>query len=313
MCILKGEILKLWNEGLSIAEISEILHCGRSTVKYHLVKENLYDTVEVRKRGINFMRKKLKGRKGNKGNKSPWNSKHISKEEIIKLWNEGKSTHEIAKILGCTTGNVIFHLKKAGLYNSEEVRKRWLKFLSDYFKEIRPSTRPDVRKKISEKMRGRKLTEEHKKKISESVKRWFSIPQNKLKFLLRNNANHYVSSLEDKLYQKLVKYFPKIRIIRQYPIVVKSDNETFIQTVYVDLALPDYRLAIFADGCYWHSCPICFGRETIKGKRGYDAMITNYLKRHGWKVLRFWEHELKSNLDNCIEKIRREVCKYGMA
>ncbi|MCD6406376.1 DUF559 domain-containing protein, partial [Candidatus Aerophobetes bacterium] len=73
--------------------------------------------------------------------------------------------------------------------------------------------------------------------------------------------------------------------------------------VVVDLCFPEKRIAIFVDGCYWHSCPICFEKETRKGVRGYDARTTKKLQQFGWKVIRIWEHEIKGDLESCIKKV----------
>lgn len=62
------------------------------------------------------------------------------------------------------------------------------------------------------------------------------------------------------------------------------------------------RVAVFIDGCFWHGCPLCYRRP--KSSRKYwdakvhanmarDKRVTNTLRRHGWSVLRIWEHELK--------------------
>lgn len=63
------------------------------------------------------------------------------------------------------------------------------------------------------------------------------------------------------------------------------------------------RLAIFVDGCFWHGCPEhgahpsgnrAFWLEKFRRNRARDRRDTARLKSNGWKVLRLWEHELRT-------------------
>ncbi|MGN6386743.1 MAG: very short patch repair endonuclease [Verrucomicrobiota bacterium] len=69
-----------------------------------------------------------------------------------------------------------------------------------------------------------------------------------------------------------------------------------------DFAFRRERIAIFLDGCFWHLCPK-HGR-CPEANRGYweaklhrnrerDREVNKELRRRGWRVVRFWEHELK--------------------
>lgn len=68
----------------------------------------------------------------------------------------------------------------------------------------------------------------------------------------------------------------------------------------VDVLFPTERLAVFVDGCYWHSCPehrsypITNGdwwRAKLSATRERDEHNTETLTRAGWTVIRVWEHE----------------------
>lgn len=68
----------------------------------------------------------------------------------------------------------------------------------------------------------------------------------------------------------------------------------------VDVVFPTERLAVFIDGCYWHSCPehasypITNGdwwRAKLAATRERDERNTQVLTAAGWTVLRIWEHE----------------------
>lgn len=67
-----------------------------------------------------------------------------------------------------------------------------------------------------------------------------------------------------------------------------------------DVAFPGRRLAVFVDGCFWHSCPTHGRRPThnaawweakLRRNRERDQATDRALAGQGWTVLRVWEHE----------------------
>ena len=79
-----------------------------------------------------------------------------------------------------------------------------------------------------------------------------------------------------------------------YPVVGKPD-----------VAFPGARVAVFIDGCFWHGCPdhgaepktnAQFWSEKLGRNRQRDAEVGECLARDGWRVLRFWEHEVEGNV-----------------
>jgi len=81
-----------------------------------------------------------------------------------------------------------------------------------------------------------------------------------------------------------------------------------------DFASKKHMIAIFVDGCFWHGCPTHCRLPKSKQKYWYpkilknierDKVSTKVLQKEGWKVLRFWEHEIRCELDLCIAKIRK--------
>ena len=68
----------------------------------------------------------------------------------------------------------------------------------------------------------------------------------------------------------------------------------------VDIVFPRRRLAVFVDGCFWHSCPIhCTVPKTnrdwwvakLAANEARDRASDAQLQQAGWTVLRFWEHQ----------------------
>ena len=63
------------------------------------------------------------------------------------------------------------------------------------------------------------------------------------------------------------------------------------------------RLAVFVDGCFWHGCPRCYRMPgdnrpywsaKVAGNRRRDRRSGAALRAAGWRVLRIWEHSLKT-------------------
>ena len=67
-----------------------------------------------------------------------------------------------------------------------------------------------------------------------------------------------------------------------------------------DMTFAGAKVAVFVDGCFWHSCPEHTSipranREwwvaKLEANRARDRATDVHLKGMGWTVLRFWEHE----------------------
>ncbi|MEO5909739.1 MAG: very short patch repair endonuclease [Pelobium sp.] len=81
-----------------------------------------------------------------------------------------------------------------------------------------------------------------------------------------------------------------------------------------DIVIRKYRLVIFIDGAFWHGYQWEEKKEKLKSNQGFwipkiernkqrDRINTRKLKDAGFTVMRFWEHEVKKNLDACINQV----------
>ena len=81
-----------------------------------------------------------------------------------------------------------------------------------------------------------------------------------------------------------------------------------------DISLGKYKLAIFVDGEFWHGYNWGQKKKRIKSNREYwvkkiernkkrDRNNNQILRKTGWEVLRFWEHEILGDLESCTKKI----------
>ena len=69
-----------------------------------------------------------------------------------------------------------------------------------------------------------------------------------------------------------------------------------------DFIFPSIRVAVFVDGCFWHghNCRNTTPKDNadywskkIERNKKRDRDVTKTLGEKGWKVIRFWECELK--------------------
>ena len=71
-----------------------------------------------------------------------------------------------------------------------------------------------------------------------------------------------------------------------------------IYGVQPDLVFPERKIIVFLDGDYWHSKSFDNGNRWKK-----DRMVDHLFELNNWTVLRFWEHEIKEDLEKCINHI----------
>jgi DNA mismatch endonuclease, patch repair protein len=81
-----------------------------------------------------------------------------------------------------------------------------------------------------------------------------------------------------------------------------------------DLIFRKRKIVIFIDGCFWHRCPqhfqqpsnnADFWRKKIDSNVMRDRKVDKQLQADGWKVLRFWEHDLTKNPTSVVAIVKR--------
>lgn len=83
-----------------------------------------------------------------------------------------------------------------------------------------------------------------------------------------------------------------------------------------DFFFPKEKVAIFIDGCFWHGCQKCghipkknteFWRAKFLRNKQRDTNTTIFLKNNDIHVIRFWEHEIRTSLEDCILVTLKEL------
>ncbi|MEK8069633.1 very short patch repair endonuclease [Rhodococcoides navarretei] len=67
-----------------------------------------------------------------------------------------------------------------------------------------------------------------------------------------------------------------------------------------DLVFPKRKVAVYVDGCFWHSCPVHATKPRNNAQWWADKLAANVARDRdtdrrlideGWRVVRIWEHE----------------------
>ena len=123
-----------------------------------------------------------------------------------------------------------------------------------------------------------------------------------------------------------------------------SGQRPTVRIIRTDFIFRRQRVAVFVDGCFWHGCPKhCsplkwirkssmverakttrsldklgmtgrgrrtgkeYWRAKLAGNKARDLAVNRMLRRHAWRVVRIWEHELGGDSSQKSEFRRQKV------
>jgi len=140
---------------------------------------------------------------------------------------------------------------------------------------------------------GKKLTEEHRRQISEGSK-----------------GKTLSEITRQKLREIHIKRLPTYSDFRNTSIELALQNElndrNILYKIHLpvckvcvpDIVFPGKKIAVFADGDHWHSKEFKNGAAWERDRRQDKT-----LRENGWRVLRFWGHEIRENVEKCVDSI----------
>lgn len=161
---------------------------------------------------------------------------------------------------------------------------------------------PDRGKKISEKLKGQKKSEETKQKLRESQIISWSNPEKRekqskrqIKILTDKNHNNKKTILESK-FEELLQSF-NIEYKYQYPV----------ETGIFDFFVPSKNLLIEVDGDFYHCNPdkVLEPKYPIQFRTIINDRRKNLIsERNNFTLLRFWESDINDNPEIIITKLK---------
>jgi len=78
-----------------------------------------------------------------------------------------------------------------------------------------------------------------------------------------------------------------------------------------DIVFPKKKVVVFIDGDFWHGYHFIkwenklspLWKKKISETRNRDQRNFRKLRLSGWKVIRIWQHQMKNDFSDCVEKI----------
>ena len=79
-----------------------------------------------------------------------------------------------------------------------------------------------------------------------------------------------------------------------------------------DISISKYKIVIFIDSCFWHCCPVHgtrpkssvdFWNKKLNRNVEKAIEVNKFYKSNNWNILRVWEHDIKGDFDNTIDRI----------
>ncbi|MAN27704.1 very short patch repair endonuclease [Mesonia oceanica] len=85
-----------------------------------------------------------------------------------------------------------------------------------------------------------------------------------------------------------------------------------------DIVFQKYKTVIFIDGEFWHGYKWNEKKENIKSNRAFwipkiernmqrDQEVNQALQQDGYQVFRFWQKDIKENLNSCLEEVIKHL------
>jgi DNA mismatch endonuclease (patch repair protein) len=136
------------------------------------------------------------------------------------------------------------------------------------------------------------LSESSKNKTSNSVKRYYNnnlvarqkLREYRLKQVIPSKDTYIEVALQNELNRRGITYEKHLPVLG---------------ICQPDIVFIDEKIAVFADGDYWHT------KDTDVVAK--DQFQNKFLRANGWSVLRFWEREIKENTARCVEQIEKAI------
>jgi len=116
-----------------------------------------------------------------------------------------------------------------------------------------------------------------------------------------------IRSKDTKIENLLAKEMRKAKIkFKRYPKIYGSP----------DFLVKNSNMVVFVDGCFWHKCPIHYREPKskkefwipkIKENVERDKEVNKKLRKEGYRIIRFWEHEVNKNIKSVVSKVNSMV------
>ncbi|MFC1711195.1 very short patch repair endonuclease [Patescibacteria group bacterium] len=130
----------------------------------------------------------------------------------------------------------------------------------------------------------------------------------------KKERSYNMSQIRDKntRIEKIFRNYIWMRGIKNYRLHYKITGRP-------DIFFPKKKIAVFIDGCFWHRCSKCFRepesnrifwKKKLENNKKRDKIVNRKLGKKGIMVIRFWEHQIKTDIHGCYNKLRKGMRFY---
>lgn len=320
----KEQLIDLYKKYGTFERLAEFLECSKWTVQHTLFKHRLgidsssgwtrFDT-PWNKGQTKETNEQVKQLALNQSLFHPITQKY-SCEEFVNLYVTHKcKASKVAEFLGCSV-DVIWKVFEE--YNMDAHSIRNLCFEQGVIQGDRLGTTRSLsdrqKQSVTRKERIHSGVIDLKSNQEAAVKAWTGqhhTEQTKAKIvdnLLRRGGR--ITKIEQKLIDTLT--ISNIHFKFQHPVY---DPVTTVADFFVQP-----NILIYADGCFVHACTTHYPKlqdpEYYKQKRVFQNVAVRaqkepeknrQLEKAGYTVLRFWEHEINTDIQSCISRIEQAI------
>jgi very-short-patch-repair endonuclease len=258
-----------------------------------------------------------RGLSGMKGLSTHIRSHEISYEKYVKKYVDHVPTYSECEVCGEVTkskGNENFTTCSRAC-QAEWKRQNWQgENAPRYGKTHTEDTKKKIGKKAKERlsdsenhpMYGKHHSEETRKKISESHKKLYkSGYENPMKgkthdtAALRKIFNSWEISKRELEFKQILDSL-NVEYKHQFFLSRDGVNRSY------DFYLPGAKVLVEIDGDYWHGGPGCDEHcKNVDDVRENDQFKQDFAEKHGYRVIRFWGSEIKSQPQKVTEQIKK--------
>lgn len=212
-----------------------------------------------------------------KENYVPWN-KGLTKETDPRVAKNGQGTSRGKK------GKPLSEEHKKNLSesckNSEQIQEHILDLNKNFHVGRKRSLETRQKQSDNSFQKGRSMEEAYGLEHATAIKN--AIREARVNQVMTVKA----TSIEIAIWNELAKR--NIKFEKNKPILKITRPDAFIKP----------NIAVYADGDYWHNLPNYIERDTRQNK---------VLLENGYKVFRFWQHEIKKDVKACVDQIEAHI------
>jgi len=158
--------------------------------------------------------------------------------------------------------------------------------------------------KISKKLKGKKKSPEHVKKITKHMKEYWGKQENRN--AQRSRRVNWLQTNNIKFNTKLEKTFKKLL----EDLNITYDFQYNVSDYLYDFKIKDQKILIEVDGDFYHCNPMEYNKpiyDIQKHTVKHDKKKNQIAEENGYKLLRYWEYDINNHPAKVVKNLLNEL------